>query len=92
MSGMIIGGLLALALGVLITRSINRALRQVIEGLSDGAQEVAAAAGQVSAAAQSLAEGSSEQAASLEETSSSLEGDVLHDQPQRRQRHDRPTP
>ena len=73
MSGMIIGGLLALALGVLITRSINRALRQVIEGLSDGAQEVAAAAGQVSAAAQSLAEGSSEQAASLEETSSSLE-------------------
>jgi methyl-accepting chemotaxis protein len=73
MSGMIIGGLLALALGVLITRSINRVLRQVIEGLSDGAQEVAAAAGQVSAAAQSLAEGSSEQAASLEETSSSLE-------------------
>jgi methyl-accepting chemotaxis protein len=73
MSGMIIGGLLALALGVLITRSINRTLRQVIEGLSDGAQEVAAAAGQVSAAAQSLAEGSSEQAASLEETSSSLE-------------------
>jgi methyl-accepting chemotaxis protein len=73
MSGMIIGGLLALALGVLITRSINGALRQVIEGLSDGAQEVAAAAGQVSAAAQSLAEGSSEQAASLEETSSSLE-------------------
>jgi methyl-accepting chemotaxis protein len=73
MSGMIIGALLALTLGVLITRSINRAVRQVIEGLSDGAQEVAAAAGQVSAAAQSLAEGSSEQAASIEETSSSLE-------------------
>jgi ABC-type transporter Mla subunit MlaD len=73
MSGMIIGVLLALALGVLVTRSINRSLRHVIEGLSDGAQEVAAAAGQVSSAAQSLAEGSSEQAASLEETSSSIE-------------------
>jgi methyl-accepting chemotaxis protein len=70
---MIIGVAAALALGILITRSINSGLSRVIAGLNDGAQEVASAAGQVSSAAQSLAEGSSEQAASLEETSSSLE-------------------
>ena len=64
---------LAVVLGVWLTRSITGALRRVIVGLSEGAEEVASAAGQVSGASQSLAEGSSEQAASIEETSSSLE-------------------
>jgi methyl-accepting chemotaxis protein len=70
---MIIGVAAALALGILITRSINRNLSRIIAGLTEGAEEVASASGQVSSAAQSLAEGSSEQAASIEETSSSLE-------------------
>jgi methyl-accepting chemotaxis protein len=60
-------------LAILITRSITGPIRRIIEGLTEGAEEVASASGQVSSAAQSLAEGSSEQAASIEETSSSLE-------------------
>ncbi len=70
---MIIGVVLALGLGILITRSINSALKRIIDGLSEGADQVASASGQVSSASQSLAEGASEQAASIEETSSSLE-------------------
>ena len=47
--------------------------KEIINGLTDGSEQVAAASGQVSAASQSLAEGATEQAAGLEETSSSLE-------------------
>ncbi|MFO7715046.1 methyl-accepting chemotaxis protein, partial [Desulfosarcina sp.] len=71
--GMIAGFLAALAFGIFLSISINRALKRIIEGLSEGADQVAAASSQVSSASQSLAEGSSEQAASIEETSSSLE-------------------
>jgi methyl-accepting chemotaxis protein len=67
----------ALAIGVLlaffITRSITKPIQRIIGGLTDGAQEVASAAGQVSSAGQSLSEGATQQAASIEETSSSLE-------------------
>jgi methyl-accepting chemotaxis protein len=70
-------GISALVLGItlsfFITRSITRPLNRVIDGLTEGAEQVASAAGEVSSASQSLAEGSSEQAASIEETSSSLE-------------------
>ena len=87
---MITGLIVALIVGVLIaffiTRGITRALTRVIEGLSEGAEQVASASSQVSSASQSLAEGASEQAASIEETSSSLEEDVFHDPPERRQR------
>ena len=57
----------------LITRSIANPITRIIDGLTEGADQVAAASGQVSAASQSLAEGASEQAAGLEETSSSIE-------------------
>ena len=67
--GIVLGVLLA----VYITRSIVKPINQIIAGLTEGAQQVAAASGQVSAASQSLAEGATEQAAGLEETSSSLE-------------------
>ncbi|ATC66150.1 hypothetical protein CMV30_14265 [Nibricoccus aquaticus] len=63
----------ALILGWLIIRGINRTLRQMAGVLNDSSAQVAAAAGQVSGSSQSLAEGASEQAASLEETSASLE-------------------
>lgn len=56
-----------------LTRSITNPLNRVIEGLSEGAEQIASASGQVSAASQQLAEGSSQQAASIEETSASLE-------------------
>ena len=51
----------------------SRALRQAVTELSDGAEQVAGAANQVSVSSQSLAQGSSEQAAALEETSASSE-------------------
>ena len=70
---LILGVVLAIGLGVIISRSINKALSIIVAGLSEGAEQVASAAGQVSSASQSLAEGATEQAAGLEETSSSLE-------------------
>ena len=57
----------------LISRSIVKPIRNNIQGMNDGAEQVASASRQISAASQSLAEGSSEQAASIEETSASLE-------------------
>ncbi len=69
----IFGVAAALGLGLLISRSVNKVLKRICDGLAMGAEQTASAAGQVSTSSQSLAEGSSEQAASLEETSSSLE-------------------
>jgi len=66
-----VGAIIAIAL--LITRSITKPITRIIDGLNEGAEQVASASGQVSTASQSLAEGASEQAASIEETSSSLE-------------------
>jgi methyl-accepting chemotaxis protein len=69
--------LVALVGGVLlawfIAKSITRPLGRAITGLSEGSDQVASAAVQVSSASQSLAQGSSQQAAALEETSSSLQ-------------------
>jgi methyl-accepting chemotaxis protein len=69
----IVGTIVAIALGIFLSLSITRPINRVVAGLTDGADQVAAAAAQVSSSSQSLAEGTSEQAASLEETSSSLE-------------------
>ncbi|MFH0730164.1 MAG: methyl-accepting chemotaxis protein [Pseudomonadota bacterium] len=67
-------GILGLCmLALFITRSITLPIKRIIDGLQQGADQVASAAGQVSSASQTLAEGSSEQAATGEETSSSLE-------------------
>ncbi|MCK5664730.1 MAG: Cache 3/Cache 2 fusion domain-containing protein, partial [Thiotrichaceae bacterium] len=57
----------------IINRVVTQPLKKVIEGLSEGACQVASASGQISNASQSLADGSSEQAAAIEETSSSIE-------------------
>ena len=69
----IIAFLLGGFLSFFIIRSIVKPITRVIEGLDEGADQVASASSQVSSASQSLAEGSSEQAASIEETSSSME-------------------
>jgi len=69
-------GLLALLVGVLVFRTVQRAnasLRAFSVRMAESAEQVAGAAGQVSAASQSLAQGAGEQAASLEETSASTE-------------------
>lgn len=62
-----------LGLSFLIIRGTTRVLTWSINGLNEGASEVAAASEEISQASQSLAEGASEQAAAIEETSSSLE-------------------
>ena len=71
--GLVVALVLGIFLAVLITLGITRPIRKVIEGLTQGSQQVAAASGEVSSASQSLAEGASQQAASIEESSSSLE-------------------
>ena len=71
--GAILGAVLALALGWLLSRSIVKPLRALMTGLNRGADQVSSAAQQVAQSSQSLAEGASEQAAGLEETSSSME-------------------
>ncbi|MEJ5349366.1 MAG: cache domain-containing protein [Desulfosoma sp.] len=56
-----------------IVRSVARPIDNVVRGLYEGSEQVAAASEQVSQAGQSLADGASQQAASIEETSSALE-------------------
>ncbi len=69
--------LIMIVIGALVgffsSNSIARPITRAIKGLFDGAEQVAAAAGEVSSSSQSLAEGASEQAAALEESSSALE-------------------
>ncbi|HPJ95970.1 MAG TPA: methyl-accepting chemotaxis protein [Syntrophales bacterium] len=69
----VLGILMALGLGFALNLAITKPLNRVIAGLSDGAEQIAAASSQVSSSSQRLAESTSESAASLEETSSSLE-------------------
>jgi len=63
------GGLL---LSYLMARSIAKPIHRTVEGILEGADQVAGASSQISSTSQSLAEGASEQAAGLEETSSSI--------------------
>jgi methyl-accepting chemotaxis protein/methyl-accepting chemotaxis protein-1 (serine sensor receptor) len=55
-----------------ITRGITSLLSLLAGEMTEGASQVACAAGQVSATSDSIAQGASEQAASLEETSASM--------------------
>jgi methyl-accepting chemotaxis protein len=71
--GLVVGALLGIGIATWIIISLSRILTGLTITLAAGADQTAAAAGQVSASSQSLAEGASEQAASLEETSASLE-------------------
>ncbi len=70
---LIIGMVLAVGLGIFISRYISNILNKIVSSLGEGAEQVSTASGQVSSSSQQLAEGASEQAASIEETSSSLE-------------------
>ena len=67
------GVVLGVVLAVVITLTIVKPIKVIIQGLTEGAEQVASASTEVAAASQSLAEGATEQAAGLEETSSSLE-------------------
>ncbi len=72
-AGGLIGVALALGLGLILTRSINGALKRLADGMGSGAEQVTSASGQVASASQQLAQGASEQASSLEESSAALE-------------------
>ena len=69
----IVSVLAIVGIAFLITRSITKPINAIAAGMSEGANQVAAASAQVSSASHSLAEGASHQAASIEETSSSME-------------------
>jgi methyl-accepting chemotaxis protein len=62
-----------IAIAYVIVRSLNRVLTNVADTLSEGANQIVSASGQLGAASQSLAQNASEQAASLEQTSTALE-------------------
>jgi len=72
-TGMIIGTILAFAVGIILNTAIGRPINRISEGLKIGAEQLASASLQVSSSSNSLARGASEQATSIEETSSSLE-------------------
>ena len=64
--------LCSILLAWLAGRSIVRALKRIIESLSQGATQIGEATSQVSGSSQHVAQGAGDQAASLEETSSAL--------------------
>ena len=68
-----VAAVLGIFMAFFISRGIIRVLTGITDGLGEGANQVAQAAGQVSSSSQSMAEGASQQAASIEETSSSME-------------------
>jgi len=63
----------AVALSIIITRSITGPVKVIVKHLTEGSEHVSAASEQITSSSQSLAEGATEQASSLEETSSALE-------------------
>lgn len=64
---------IALGLGLAISRGVNTVLSAVTDRLSQASNMVASASAQLAAASQQLAQGSSEQAASIEETTATME-------------------
>ncbi|MCX8118316.1 MAG: methyl-accepting chemotaxis protein [Desulfobacterota bacterium] len=66
-------GVITLLMGILISRSVTRPIRNAVETLTEASEQLTSASTQISSASQSLAEGASEQAAGIEETSSSIE-------------------
>ena len=72
-SAMVLLSIVVAAIVIFMMRQINRDLRETATSLSEGAEQIAAAATQVSSSSQSLAQGASQQAASIEETSASTE-------------------
>jgi methyl-accepting chemotaxis protein len=71
--GIVAALIISLVLGILLTRGITLPVNNVIAALTEGANEVDTASGELSSASNTLAEGATENAASLEETSAALE-------------------
>ncbi len=71
--GTVIALVVSMVIAALITRGITGPINRIIAGLSDDAQEIDHASGQLSTSSHTLAEGATENAASLEQTSAALE-------------------
>jgi methyl-accepting chemotaxis protein len=71
--GVSAGLVISLILAIALTRGITSPMVRVIQLLTEGAQEVETASGELAQASNTLAEGATENAASLEETSAALE-------------------
>ncbi len=65
--------LIAVAIIVPVSNAVLRPIRRIVEGVADGAEQLASAAFQVAATSQSLADGAAVQASTVEETAASLE-------------------
>jgi methyl-accepting chemotaxis protein len=72
-STMVLGAVLVVVLGVFLSRSLIRPLKNTISAVDSISREVHTVSQQASLSSSDLAQGASEQAASLEESSSSLE-------------------
>jgi methyl-accepting chemotaxis protein len=72
-TGVLAALIVSVVLSFLVTKSIVDPVTRIIASLSETAQEVDTASGQLSSAATTLATGATENAASLEETSAALE-------------------
>ena len=76
-SVMIIGLLITVLLGIILSyvlvKAITGAITKITDGLRESSTEVSTASGQLSQAGQELSSSANEQASSIEETSSSLE-------------------
>lgn len=68
-----VGFIIALLLGILLSRSITKPVIRIVHNLSTGADQIGTASGQLSVSAQEIASGASEQASGIEETTSSME-------------------
>jgi len=64
--------ILGIIFSAAITKSINKQIKDIIDGLSSGSHQVASATGEISSASQIMASGASEQASTLSEISSNL--------------------
>lgn len=73
LTAMLAGVALAVVLGIVISRGINKTLRRIADALGRGSEQTAGAAVQVSSASQSLAQGAGDQAASIEEAAASVQ-------------------
>lgn len=69
----ILGVILAVTFGILLSRSVARSLERIISGLREASESTSAASDQLASASQSVADGTDEQASGLEETSSALQ-------------------
>ncbi len=67
------GFLLAIILGIILSRSITKPILRIVDSLTNGSDQIGNASNQLSVSAQQIASGATEQASGIEETTSSME-------------------